>query len=135
MATRRVVFNFPSHLVEEPLTYRLIKDFDLMVNILKATVRPKKEGRLVVEISGKKTALDKGFAYLTGMGVRIEPLIQEVLYDDGRCVHCSACIPHCPTGALNLDRKKMAVSFKEEKCIICEACLTVCPYHAITIKF
>jgi Fe-S-cluster-containing dehydrogenase component len=132
---RRVVLSFPSGLVEEPITYHLIKDFDLMVNILKAAVRPKKEGRLVVEISGKKLALDKGFAYLTGLGVRVEPLAQEVVYDQDRCTHCTACIPICPTAALNIDRKQMKVSFKGEKCIICESCLPVCPYHAIKIKF
>lgn len=36
MAKRRLVLTFPPRLVEEPITYRLIKDYDLVVNILKA---------------------------------------------------------------------------------------------------
>ena len=54
MATKRLVLNFPPHLLDQPVTYQLIKKFDLMVNILRARVTPKEQGRLVVEITGRK---------------------------------------------------------------------------------
>ncbi|MEI6501710.1 MAG: NIL domain-containing protein, partial [Armatimonadota bacterium] len=38
MATKRVVFKFPKNLVEQPITYRLVKDFDIVFNIMRARV-------------------------------------------------------------------------------------------------
>lgn len=135
MAKKKVILTFPPALIEEPVTYNLIKKFDCKINILKATVRPKEKGRLVIELSGNKEALGRGLKYLEEIGIQVEPLAQEVRHLEERCSHCSACIPHCPTHALDIDRQEMRVSFNGEQCIICEACLPVCSYKAMEIKF
>ena len=60
MKKTRVVLSFPPSNVEEPVTYRLIKDYDLVVNILRASIDPGKQGRMVVELSGEEsTALSR----------------------------------------------------------------------------
>lgn len=135
MAKKKVILTFPPSLVEEPITYNLIKNYDCMINILKATVRPKMEGRLVIELNGSREGLAQGLEYLKGIGVKVEPLAQEVRHLKDRCFHCTACIPHCPTQALSVDRKEMKVSFHQERCIMCEACLPVCAYKAMEIRF
>lgn len=135
MVRRRVVLSFPKETVEEPVTYHLIKDYDLMVNILSAKVNPNEEGRLVIEISGREEALDRGMEYLRRLGVGIQPLAQEVRFDGERCTHCSVCIPLCPSGALGIDRVQMKVSFDPEHCILCGLCLKACPYQAVEILF
>jgi len=38
MKKTRIVLSFPPSNVEEPVTYRLIKDYDLVVNILRASI-------------------------------------------------------------------------------------------------
>jgi ferredoxin len=135
MQKRRVVLSFPPQLIDQAVTYRLIKDFDLMINIMRARITPKEQGRLVVEITGKKPALDAGINYLKEVGVEIQPLAQDVRWHEERCVHCTACVSVCPPKALELDRAKMEVSFKKDKCIACELCLPVCPYQAMEILF
>ncbi len=135
MQKKRVVLSYPPHLVDQPVISRLVRDFDLMVNIMRARISPREEGRLVLEMTGKRPALDAGIRYLAEMGVDIQPLAQEVKWREDRCTHCSACISICPTKALDLDRAKMEVSFKRERCIACEHCIPVCPYHAIEILF
>ena len=135
MQKKRVVLNFPPHLIDQPVTYRLIKDYDLMINILRARITPKEQGRLVVEIIGNRTALDAGINYLKETGVEIQPLAQDVKWNENRCTHCSACISVCPTNALDIDRKQMEVSFNRDKCIACELCIPVCPYQAMEILF
>ena len=133
---RRVVLTFPSTLVNEPVTYHLVRDYDLEINIMRATVRPKEAGRLVVEMSGKKKMLDDAFDYLEHLGVTVDPMVQEVRYLTERCHHCTACVPICPTGALDVDRQDTwQVSFDASKCILCESCVPVCPYRAIAIEF
>ena len=44
---RRVVLHFPRSLVDQPIIYKLVRDFDLQFNILKASVTPNEEGLLV----------------------------------------------------------------------------------------
>ena len=135
MKKKKVVLTFPPHLVEEPATYNLIKDYQLMINILKARIGPDEEGTLIIEMRGKAKDLDRADKYLTGLGVGVEPLAREIKFSEEKCVSCTACIPICPSGALSVDRKQMLVSFQGEKCIACELCLPACPYKAIETMF
>ena len=135
MKKKRVVLTFPPNMIDQPITYHLVKEHDLMINILRANITPKEQGRLVIEMIGKKSALDTGMAYLSGLGVEVQSLAQDIKWHENKCIHCTACIPICPTGALNLDREKMLVSFIKDKCIACELCIPVCPYKAIEIQF
>ena len=135
MKKKRVVLTFPPNMIDQPITYHLVKEHDLMINILRANITPKEQGRLVIEMTGKKSALDTGMAYLSGLGVEVQSLAQDIKWHENKCIHCTACIPICPTDALNLDREKMLVSFIKDKCIACELCIPVCPYKAIEIQF
>jgi ferredoxin len=135
MQKKRVVFNYPPHIVEQPVISKLVKDFDLTVNILRARITPKEEGRLVLEMTGKRQALEAGINYVKELGVDIQPLAQDVKWHEDRCTHCTACISICPPKALDVDRRTMEVSFNRDKCIACELCIPVCPYQAMEILF
>ncbi|MBU0600706.1 4Fe-4S binding protein [bacterium] len=135
MIKKRMVLTFPKETIEQPITYHLIKDYDLMVNILSAKINPNEKGRMVLEISGKKGSLDKGIDYLKNLRISIQPLAKDVRWNEERCIHCSACIPLCPSRALSIDRDKMKISFNSERCIVCGFCLKACPYQAIEILF
>ncbi|OGP77653.1 MAG: hypothetical protein A2V86_06545 [Deltaproteobacteria bacterium RBG_16_49_23] len=135
MQKKRVVFNYPSHLVDQPVISKLVKDYDLTVNILRARITPKEEGRLVLEIVGKRAGLEAGFQYLRNLGIETQPLAQDVKWHEDRCTHCTACISVCHPQALDVNRKTMEVSFNRDKCIACELCIPVCPYQAMEILF
>lgn len=135
MAKRRLVLTFPPKLVEEPITYRLIKDYDLVVNILRAKISPQEEGRLMIEIRGDKEAVNKGIDYLKELGVSIQPLARDIRWLENKCTHCTVCVPLCPTEAIVVDRERMEISFDKDKCIACGACIPACPYRAIEILF
>jgi len=134
MHKKRVVFSYPPHLVDHPIITKLVRDFDLTVNILRANVTPR-GGRMVIEVTGKRPALEAGINYVKEIGVEIEPLAQDVKWHEDRCTQCTACISTCPTKALDVERKTMEVSFNRDKCIVCEACIPVCPYQAIEFLF
>jgi L-aspartate semialdehyde sulfurtransferase ferredoxin len=133
MAKKRLVLSFPGHLIDQPITYQLIKKYDLMVNILRARVTPKEQGRLTVEISGKKRNIDEALRFISELGVSYQPLAQEVRWHENRCIACTACICLCPTAALSVARPEMRVSFNQDKCIACELCVPACPYRAVEI--
>jgi Fe-S-cluster-containing dehydrogenase component len=131
----KVVLHFPKELVDKPFVYRLVKDFDLRFNILKAEVNPKEEGLLVLELKGKEENYRKGIDFLKKEGVRVQPLSQDVAMDKDKCVDCTVCVSLCPTEALVKDAKTSKVDFIKEKCIACGICVRACPYGAMKIKF
>ncbi len=135
MATQRLVLNFPPQLIDQPITYQLITEHNLKVNILRGRITPREWGRLVVEVSGSKKNLDAGLQYATDLGVEIKPLAQNVQWDEEKCIQCTACISICPTNALALEREEMLVSFHHDKCIACELCIPTCAYDAMQIIF
>lgn len=132
---QKMVLYFPSTTTEQPFTYYLIKDYNLMINILKANINPRKEGRAVVEISGDKKDYLAGLEYLQSRGVKIFPLEQEIVWQEDRCTHCGACVVICPAGALVLERPEMEVKFLGEKCIVCEHCIKACPSRAMEARY
>jgi ferredoxin len=134
MKKTKVVLSFPPSNVEEPVTYRLIKDYGLVVNILRASIDPGKQGRMVVELSGEESQLSLAFNYLEKLGVSIEPLSQEIQHLEERCTGCTACVPICPTGALDVDRESWKVSYDPEKCVVCLSCVDVCIYKAVEVN-
>ncbi len=135
MVSKRIVLTFPHNLVDKPIVYKLVKDYNLVFNILQARITPKEEGLLVLELTGKKEDYAEGIKYIKGLGVKIQPLSQDVTRDDARCTHCGACITVCPTVALYVDKKTMKVIFDSEKCIACELCVRACPPRAMVVKF
>ncbi len=135
MPTERLTFNFPPHLIDQPVTYQLITEYNLKVNILRARITPREWGRLVVEISGSKKNLNAGLQFATELGLDIKPLAQDVSWHEDKCIECTACSSVCPTGALWVAREEMRVSFDHDKCIACELCIPACPYEAMQISF
>jgi ferredoxin len=135
MVSKRIVLTFPHTLLDQPIVYRLVKDHDLVFNILQAKITPQEEGLMVLELKGTKEHYAEGMKYLTGLGVKIQPLSQDVTRDDAKCTHCGACITICPTGSLAIDKKTMKVLFDPEKCIACELCVKACPPRAMIVKF
>ena len=135
VVSKRIVLHFPRRLVNRPIVYRLVKDYNLEFNILKASVTPEEEGLLVLELSGEQTEYDRGIKYLTTNGVRIQSLSQNVIRNKERCTHCGACITICPTGAFELEPLTRRVNFYNEKCLACGLCIKPCPPRAMELHF
>jgi ferredoxin len=135
VVSKRIVLRFPRRLVERPIIYRLVKDYDLEFNILKASITPEEEGLLVLELKGAQKEYDKGINFLIKAGVKIQSLSQDVTRNEERCTNCGACITVCPTGAFKLEPKTRFVLFDNEKCIACGLCIPACPPRAMEVHF
>ncbi len=132
---RKIVLHFPQRSVDRPIVFRLIKDYDLEFNILKASVTPDEEGLMVLELRGDRNNYDAGIRYLTKEGVRIQALSQDVIRNEERCIHCGACITTCPTNAFVVDQGTREIQFINEKCIACGLCIKPCPPRAMELHF
>ena len=135
MYSKMLSLRFPAKIVNEPIAVKLVKQFDLSFNILKATIYPRKEGLMVMELSGHRKNFQKGVRYLKSLGVKVESIGQDIRRDEEQCFQCGACTAVCPTGALHIQRPEMAVLFDREKCSACELCVAACPARAMEVRF
>jgi len=120
MYSKKVVIRYTADNVDQPIICQLVKKHDLAFNILKAQIFPRREGVIVLELSGSKEDFDSGIRFLKEKGLKVEPLSKSVSQNADRCVHCGACTAFCPTDALYLERQSMKVLFDPERCNGCE---------------
>lgn len=135
MYSKMLSLRFPADFVNEPISANLVRKFDLTFNILKATIYPRKEGLMVMELSGHRKNFRKGIRYLKSLGIKVESVGEDVKRDEQKCFQCGACTAVCPTGALFIKRPLMEVIFEKEKCSACEMCVIACPAHAMEVRF
>jgi ferredoxin len=135
-SSKRIVLKFPKNKIDQPIVYKLIKDYGLSFNILRANIMPDDEGLMVLELTGEEAEIKNGLDYLKKQGVNVQPLEKDIVVNWDKCTQCGACVAQCPVGALYIkDRKTMRVEFDPEKCIACELCVLPCPPRAIEVKF
>jgi ferredoxin len=129
-----LILRFPQTEVQKPVVCQLARIYDLTFNILNAAVLPRKEGIMVLELSGSKKNFRDGVQYLKDQNVNVQNADQEVKRSKKRCTHCGACTAVCPTGALSIQRPEMTVEFDQQKCSVCELCVPACPTRAMSIR-
>ncbi|MGQ9921102.1 MAG: 4Fe-4S dicluster domain-containing protein, partial [Desulfobacca sp.] len=108
--------------------------FDLEFNLLKATIYPRQEGIIVLELRGHPKNFENGVTYLKNAGVKVQRVASEVRRNEERCYQCGTCTAICPTGALYVKRPEMEIIFDAEKCSACELCCPVCPARAMEVS-
>ena len=135
MISKRIVLKFPHRLVDQPIVYKMVKDFDLQFNILKAYVTPNEEGLLVLGLTGKERNVEKALSFVKSLGVNVQLLSKDIKRNEEKCTHCGACVPICPTEALVIDPQTRKVNFYSDKCIACELCIKACPPRAMELHF
>ncbi|MBW2568653.1 MAG: 4Fe-4S binding protein [Deltaproteobacteria bacterium] len=133
MYSKILILRFPKTEVQKPLVCNLVKNYNIIFNILNATILPRKEGVMVLELSGTKKSFREGVKYLKDQGVHVQSAAQEMKRNN-KCIHCGACTAVCPTGALSIKRPEMYVEFDQKKCSVCELCIPACPPRAMEVR-
>ena len=78
MARKQVMFTFPDELVREPIIYNLGLQFKVVTNIRRADVSENK-GWVVLELEGEEKDIEQGIAWVTSKGVRVDPVIGDIV--------------------------------------------------------
>ena len=134
MYSKILMLRFSAKVSQKPIVCYLTKRFDLTFNILNATILPRREGVMVLELSGERKQFREGVKFLKAQGIDVQNADQEVKRLKTHCTHCGACTAVCPTGALEIERPAMSVNFIQHKCSVCELCIPACPSRAMTVR-
>ncbi len=132
---KKIIIQYTSDTVDEPVIYNLVHSYNLMPNIVKASVNPEKEGYIVIDLSGQEEDYLKGLDYVRGRGMTVKPFAEKVVWDEGCCTQCGACTGVCPSGALAMRRPEMLVEFHSDQCVVCNMCIAACPVKAVRLDF
>ncbi len=135
MARRRLDLTFPPRQATKAIAYHLVKDFDLVPNFLRAQIQPGQQGRMLVEVSGKRDAIDAAVEFLGREGITVSEAASDIRLDTEACVSCGLCTAVCKPGALTLRESDFSLVFDKDQCVYCEACVSACPRRAITLTF
>ncbi|MCP3892296.1 MAG: 4Fe-4S dicluster domain-containing protein [Desulfobulbaceae bacterium] len=135
MYTQIYILRFPKDTSDQPFIYRLVKEYDIEFNILKADILLQREGLMIIELKGSSKAnVQAGLDYLQHLGVKVERMATGIRRDDENCFQCGACTGVCSSGALYVKRPEMAVIFEAEKCTGCGLCVPICPVQAMEVS-
>lgn len=78
MAKKQVMFTFPEQLVKEPIIYNLSHKFKIVTNIRRADVTENR-GWVMLEMDGSEEEIERGIAWVLGKGVRVDPVIGDIV--------------------------------------------------------
>lgn len=128
----KMILKFPNTMIKTPITYELVKRYDLRINILKAEINYKLEGYLIFDIDGNSKNIAEALEYLDLIGVSADLVTNTIYIDSEKCVHCGLCTSVCSVRALSMDKTNWNLKYIEEKCVGCNRCISACPTRAIT---
>lgn len=78
MAKKMVHLVFPQRLIKKPLIYTMAKKYNVIPNIRRANIT-QIVGEVTLELNGTKENLEKGRKYLERQGVKVEPVVGDIV--------------------------------------------------------
>ena len=135
MAKKRLVLTFPPEVVERPVVSLMVKEYDVITNILRAEIHEGEIGRMLVELEGDGKKIKGGVEHLKEMGVQVEEAITDIELDEELCISCGACTAVCLPRALKVQAPDGELSLDKDRCILCGFCVDACPLQLIKVKF
>ncbi|MCK9547689.1 MAG: 4Fe-4S binding protein [Sphaerochaeta sp.] len=130
---KRYALRFSPTLVEQPIVSKLVRIYDVDINILNADVASGRGGKLIVELSGGQEALEESVAYLNEIGIIVSEMVKELIFLEDACIDCGACTAVCSPKALSLDEEAM-LRFDASLCVVCGLCVQACPLRLFSVS-
>ncbi len=103
----------------KPITYHLVKDYDLKITILRAEISPQENGHLLIEAEGDEISLQNALQFLAREQVMAAPANKESLKETA-CLQCNTCPAATFSSAMVVNKKEWRQKkVHHNNCIIC----------------
>lgn len=122
---------FPAALTTTPVTYELIRIFDLKLNILKANIDFNLIGTILYDVEGNPKNIADAVEYLREKGLTVNLIPSTITIDEEQCTDCGLCTSVCGVEALTICAPDWKLNFDPDLCIGCNHCIPVCPSRVI----
>ena len=126
-----LLLSFPNNMTRKSVTYTLVKEYDWIINILRASIDYNIHGFLLIEVESEEDRIQRGISFLRREGIDVTVIKAAITVDTEACVNCGACTAVCSVDALSMD-SEWQLKFDSEKCVDCKLCIRACPVRAIT---
>jgi ferredoxin len=132
----KYVLGYSADTVSEPILWKLVKEYDIRVNILRAEISPGQEGNLLVEFDVvDERNLKSAIAWIESIGVSCVSVAKRLSWDEASCVDCGSCAGVCFSGAIAMDRDSWKLEVDRDKCVACGLCVKACPFGCFELEF
>jgi len=71
LVIKRLKLKIPANLINEPIIYKMVTQFDIMPNILTARLDEDSEGEVLIEIKGTPENIERGIHYIKQLNIEI----------------------------------------------------------------
>lgn len=132
---RKLVLSFSPDSTERPITYELVKEYDIKINIVKAEIEIGKGGKLLMVMDAPEENIARAIEYLKRNNITVSPVSNKIYYNESLCTDCGSCASSCPAEALTIGAPDWKLKFNPEKCIMCKLCLKSCPLKLFSVEF
>ena len=78
MPEKMVHLIFPQKLIKKPVIYTMARKYNVIPNVRRAKIT-ETVGEVTLELSGTKESLEKCRKYLEKAGVKVEPLVGDIV--------------------------------------------------------
>jgi L-aspartate semialdehyde sulfurtransferase ferredoxin len=130
----KYLLSYGPDVVDEPILWNLVKNYDVKINILRAEISAGERGTMLVELEAEENSLGRALLWLDEIGVSRSSLTRELLFRSEECVNCGACTGVCFSQALSLDAEAK-LRLEREKCVACGLCVKACPFGLFELDF
>ena len=86
---------------------------------------------MFVIFRGEAASVEDALDYLRSKKVHVVLPQRNVVWEEESCIHCSACVGQCNTGALTMNPESFEVVYDGSRCIACKLCIPACSYGAL----
>jgi NAD-dependent dihydropyrimidine dehydrogenase PreA subunit len=131
MVRKNVILYFSAELTDKPILSGMIREHEVSVNFLQASITPEEAGTMFIWLEGEADNVRHALEYLEQAGVRLVFPNKNLVWHEEKCTHCGACIGQCLPRALSMDPLTSLVTLAHETCIACELCIPACAYKAL----
>ena len=76
VVAKRVRLTYPEELLRQPVLYQLIRQFELVTNIITADVSSQ-SGCIILEMRGEEETMQKALEWMTEQGVQVHVLTKD----------------------------------------------------------